>query len=157
MPARALHYWRMRRSWSATSGLRPRRKDDAVFRAVDDRPLDDAAVRSHLVADLAFLIPPGGIDELGIAIRQLLRIELLQAVVDRIGVAIVDRFADLAIHHALEVVALGAGPAGAGRDERYQDEGGGPNRPAPARPGRSPRRGKARPRPPRRAAPPPSR
>src|SRR6266850_1075127 len=95
------------------------RLDHAIPLLAVGGPAQDLAREGRdLEAELAAAVAAGGVLLLGIAVRQWLRVGLAQAVEHRIGIGIVDGLADLAVHHALEVLLLRARGA---RREQQQD------------------------------------
>src|SRR5207237_722778 len=66
----------------------------------------------------ALALAAGGVFRLLMAVRQRFRVQLAQPIEDRVGVRIVDRLADLAIHHFLEVEMLGRRGAAEQRQEK---------------------------------------
>src|SRR3954462_9821056 len=71
---------------------------------------------------MAVTTAPGGVFVLLVAVRQRLHVALFQPVEHRVGVGIVDPFADLVVHHVLEREMLGRRRA----TEQQQKNGGCP-------------------------------
>src|SRR5437868_10655179 len=99
---------------------RPRRgaRNHAFALATLVGPAHDAPrERLYFEVELAVALTPRRVFLLLVAVGQRSRVQLAQPIEHRIGVRIVDRFADLAVHHFLEVEVLGRRGAAEQRQE----------------------------------------
>src|SRR5256885_2068798 len=77
--------------------------------------------RLDLEEELALALAPGRVFLPLVAVGQRFRVQLAQPIEHRIGVRIVDRFADLAVHHFLEAEMLGRRRAAADERQKNRD------------------------------------